>query len=154
MNNSSAARWAYGLAGGGILVCISGFLPWVSSVGDVVQGRPSTVAALALIVFGAVPAILAQRVVRHPAATASRTFMWVFASLDLVGWLFMCLALVLAGSIGLESLAHPDAGFFLSFIGLITIFVCTILVHARASNPTVVLAAPSPMPIAEPTHQI
>ncbi|HTT88310.1 MAG TPA: hypothetical protein VMF65_02070 [Acidimicrobiales bacterium] len=83
------------------------------------------------------PAILGQRVARHPAASVARTFMWVFASIDLVGWFVMCLGLVLASSIGLESFARPEAGFFLCFVGLMTIFVSTIFVHGRSANSAV-----------------
>jgi hypothetical protein len=154
MNNSSAKRWSYVLAAGGALVCISGFLPWASTIGGVAQGRPSMVAAIALIVFGAVPTILAQRLVRHRGASAARAFMWVFSSIDLVGWLFMCLAILLASSIGLQSFAHPDAGFFLCFIGLITVFVSTVFVHARSASTTMDLAAPARGTVPEPIQQV
>ena len=152
--NTSALRWAYILTAGAALVCISGFLPWVATAGGVAQGRPATTAAVVLILFGAIPALMAQRVARKRSAATARTFMWVFASLDLVGWLIMCLALVLASGIGLGRFAHPEAGLFSCFFGLITIFVCTIFVHARSASPAITLPGAAPALMPEPSQRV
>jgi hypothetical protein len=130
MSNLTAQHWTYALAGAGAAVCASAFVPWATSAAGVAEVRPGGGALVILLLCGGIPPLLGLRVLKG--AAAARSFLWVLASIDLVGWLVLSVILLIAHDVG--RLAHPDAGLILCWAGSGVVFLSTVFLQAKTAG--------------------
>jgi hypothetical protein len=125
---------AYSIGGGGLLLVLSAFLPWVAALG-LGQARPVGTGKLMLLALGGTLALLAARVHRGKATTAVRVFLWLLSVVEVLAVLGFFAVLTISHGTGLvRRFVQPAIGFYVALFGLVGSLVGTVIMQTSQAK--------------------